>query len=505
METALNGKYAVWLQGWQGTGNGTPVAIGASFGADGGGHVTGGELDANGASGPQHLTINSTGGTYTAGPDPANNTGILACLNLATTAGSTPGSMTFRIALGGVAAGIAGKGRIIEFDDGSGSGTIAAGILRIQDATSFSATSLQSNYAFGLDGADSKGSSVSIAGSFGVSSAGGVTSIVSANADINDTGVSTSPTSSGPLTGGTGTIASISPTTGRATATFSIGTGHTYQWAIYMVNANEFFIIETDTLGSASSTPVTMLTSGRAVVTASSFSMASLSGGYIFHETGIASCNNSPCARVNLGLVNFGSIVVNNVPAANGQLNEYDQTNVSTGNQGPIIQQSIINAAYTVNSTSGRVVLSQTDSTLSFPVLYLASPATDGISAFIAGQDSSAMFGLAEFQTGLVNPTVYSTSVLAGNYLFGTEDPRSNGGTNNVGTLTIDSSGNAFGTKDRSGQIGLIGGETLAGTLAITNQNGQNGAGFIFLLTSSPSPTVRKSFTLMTLAAPKLR
>ena len=62
----------------------------------------------------------------------------------------------------------------------------------------------------------------------------------------------------------------------------------------------------------------------------------------------------------------------------------------------------------------------------------------------------------------------------------GVEIPAGIAGTNNVGTLTIGPSGSAFGTKDRSGQIGLIGGETLAGTLAITNQNGQNGVGFIF-------------------------
>ena len=56
------------------------------------------------------------------------------------------------MALGGLSGGVMTKGRIIEFDDGSGSGTIAAGMLRLQDATSFSLASLQPNYAFGLDG-----------------------------------------------------------------------------------------------------------------------------------------------------------------------------------------------------------------------------------------------------------------------------------------------------------------------------------------------------------------
>ncbi len=348
-EALLNKQYALWVQGWQASGAGTPVAIAASFGADGAGHVTGGDLDINGASGHQHLTISATGGTYTAGLD-STSAGNLACLNLVTTNGTTTGSMTFRMGLGGLSGGVMTRGRIIEFDDGSGVGTIAAGILRLQDPTSFSLASLQPNYAFGMDGTDSKGAPVSIAGSFGVSGTG---SIANGNADINDAGATAV---SGALTGGTGSIAGISATTGRGTATFTIGTGHAYNWAIYMVNASEFFIVETDTLGTSSSTPITILTSGRAVVTASSFTTTSLSGNYIFHQSGTASCNNNPCARVNLGLVNF------NNGGLNGQLNQYDQNDLNGGNQSPIVQQSIALGTYVVTASSGRVALSQTNS-----------------------------------------------------------------------------------------------------------------------------------------------
>ena len=99
------------------------------------------------------------------------------------------------------------------------------------------------------------------------------------------------------------------------------------------------------------------------------------------------------------------------------------------------MQQSIALGTYVVTGTSGRVALSQTNSqtALSLPVLYIASPPTDGISAFLAGQDSTAMFGLAEFQPA----QTYTTSALAGNYFFGTEDSRSNAVTNTVGTLSV--------------------------------------------------------------------
>ena len=251
-------------------------------------------------------------------------------------------------------------------------------------------------------------------------------------------------------------------TTGRGTATFSVGAG-AYNWAIYMVNASEFFIIETDSLNSS------QLTSGRAVVTASSFTTSSLSGNYIFHQSGIASCNNSPCARLNLGLINF-------VPGAGsgtftGQLNQYDKAMGSVTQ--PITSGNI--TTYAVSSPSGRVALSQPNSTLSFPVLYLVSPAFDGISAFVAGQDSTGMYGLAEFQPNVT----YSSTSLAGNYILGTEDPRSNSVANNVGTVIIDGSGNVFGTEDRGGHIGLITG-TISGTIVLTNFDNQNGTGFIF-------------------------
>lgn len=85
------------------------------------------------------------------------------------------------------------------------------------------------------------------------------------------------------------------------------------------------------------------------------------------------------------------------------------------------------------------------------------------------------MYGLAEFQPNVT----YSSTSLAGNYILGTEDPRSNSVANNVGTVIIDGSGNVFGTEDRGGHIGLITG-TISGTIVLTNFDNQNGTGFIF-------------------------
>ena len=71
-EALLNKQYAFWVQGWQGSLDDRnsrghcgpafrgPMALGTS-------PVTGGDLDINGASGPQHLVISATGGTYRVG------------------------------------------------------------------------------------------------------------------------------------------------------------------------------------------------------------------------------------------------------------------------------------------------------------------------------------------------------------------------------------------------------------------------------------------------------
>jgi hypothetical protein len=132
-EALLNGHYAILLHGFQGTGNGTPVAIAGSFTANGAGMITGGEEDINNASAPAHLTIVS-GSLYTLGSD------LRGCVQLSTTAGTT----VFRIAVqtGGtiVTSTIVSKGRIIESDDTTGTGTgmlaRAAGILQFQDTHS---------------------------------------------------------------------------------------------------------------------------------------------------------------------------------------------------------------------------------------------------------------------------------------------------------------------------------------------------------------------------------
>ena len=416
-ESMLNGEYAFVVQGFQGSGNGTPVAIAASFSADGAGNVTGGDFDINEAAGATHATISAS--SYTVGLD-STGSGNLGCLALSLSNGSTT---AFRFSLGGLnGSNVFSKGRIVEYDDVTGTGTRDSGVLLLQDASSFGLSHLQPRYAFGVDGVNSSGGHFASAGSFTVDTSGNISSGFQ---DANDAGSVT-----GEETGGTGKINAISTTTGRATMSLTVG-GQTTHQAIYMVNADEFFMLGTDPL---SSVPIQ---SGRAIATASSFSQSSLSGNYVIHTTGIVGgCTNSgssPCAHVSIGLVNLTS------GDFSGTVYDYDIT------INPLVLTTVIpsGATYAVDATSGRVTLAGAGGA---PVVYLATPTatTEPISAFLAsmtnssgGPDSRAAFGFAEVQP---NET-YSTSALAGNYFGGTEDPGDNTVRDEIDVFTLGSGG----------------------------------------------------------------
>jgi hypothetical protein len=436
---AANSQYAIFFQGLHGPGAGTPIALAASVSTDGAGHITGGEEDVNSASGPLHLTILSANSFYSVGPD---NRG---CLMLAFSGTNTTAATAaaYHFAVGGVNAGVASKGRIIEFDDASGTdaGTRGSGIIRLQDKTSFALAALHTRYAFGLDGFDFVGAHFAMGGAFTVDTSGNITA---GFLDVDDGGALQSGVS-----GATGTIATTatSATTGRETATLSwlaTGQNHSMSDAIYMVNANEFFIVQIDTF--AVGKPIS---SGRAVVTGSTFSNAALNGNVLIHSSG----SSAGAANVTLGILtlNNGSL--------NGTLTNYSAA-------GGLVSNPIAGGTYSVDATnSGRVTLAGIGS--GAPVLYVAAPAanTEPIATFIIGTDGSATFGLTEVQP----PGPYSVSSLSGNFVLGTEDPNDNTTNSAVGAVSITAvpfPGSYTATQDiiDSGgvlQVGLVDSETI--------------------------------------------
>jgi hypothetical protein len=429
-EALLTGQYTFLTQGFAGASLGTPVTSAASFTADGTGKITAGELDTNDTVTPKHLTINAAGSSYTVGSDHRG------CITLANSGGTTS---TFHIALGKITAGVAAKGRIIEFDDAAGTGTRAAGTIRLQDSSSFSLSSLHPNYAFGVDGwafASSQWQHFAAAGSFTVNSAGVVSN---GFADL-DQGGSVQST----LSAGTGVIAAISTTTGRGTMTYAIG-GHTFGFALYMINANEFFLASTDAVA------VGPVPCGRAIVTASSFTASSLSGNYIVHVAGAS----GGTASATLGLLTLSS------GSASGTLHSYDAV-------GGAASQSISGGTYAIDTTSGRVTFTGVGTHA--PVAYVTT-ATDGVSAFIVGTDTDAIFGVADAQPS----ATYSASSLSGSLFFGVEAALDNTVSDQVGVFSA-ASGTLSGVMDLSGQSGLSTDQALNAVLTI-NADGTGTAG----------------------------
>ena len=432
-ESLLNGHYAMLIQGFEGSGGGNPILIGASFTANGSGRITGGEEDTNDTVSAQNLAFDSTAGRslYTVGAD---NRG---CLQLTTSAGTT---MTLRFALGGINSGVASKGRIIEFDDGSGIGSRGSGILRLQDASSFVRSALQGQYAFGVDGWFINGNQFAHVGVVGAFSSDGNGNLSGLD-DTNINGLLSLDANDPPLQG---TIQPVSPATGRATGGFDV-----FNWAIYVINSSEFFVVGLDT---------TETSAGRAVATGNSFTANSLSGNYIAHSSG----NTNGKSSVDLQLLTM--------TPGGGQTGTLSGTVYSDGGGNGLQTTPLSNVAYNVDPASGRVVLGNPGDNL--PILYLTTP-TDGISGFLLGMGADAQMGLVEFQ-----PTqTYSNASAAGTYFSGTEDSGDNSVTDNVGAATVASSGSVSGMLDSSGSAGLSPGLPTNLSLTISNSNGTGNLG----------------------------
>lgn len=425
-EYNLNGQYAFLLNGFDDSGNATVVA--GSFAASSG-SITSGEQDYNNAaSGPAHQVI--TGGAYSLGSDDRG------CLTLSTASQNT----TYSFVLSTM---VSGTGRMIEFDDATGTGgTRMAGILR-QQQTGLALNLVLSNYAFGVSGRDSSDNPAAMAGSFTLNTTTG--NISNGYADLDDAGTLTTK-----ATGITGTLPGISAVTGRGSMTYALASG-AVDFTAYFVSPSEFFLVGADAVATA---PVS---SGEAIATSSSFSAASLMHGYIFGTSGYST--GSSGADVNIGQLSFDGVSV----VTGTMMEDKAGTSSSTAVPG--------GSTYAVDPVAGRVTFTGISAHL--PVAYLTDGTTDGIVAFVVGTDNSASSGIVEQQTS----APYSSNSLAGNYIVGTMSPADETITNQVGNLGF-TSGLAAGIEDESqpGANGLLVSQALNQTYTI-NADGTGNAG----------------------------
>ena len=454
-ESKLNGHYVFLLQGWTGSGLGTPFSTVTSFAANGSGGITGGEGDTNGQiTGAQHFTINATGGLYKLGKDPTG-AGDLGCVVLPNSLG---GSNTYTFSVGKPnGSSVYTKGRLIQWTDSTGTGNRGSGVMLLQ-TTPFGFPSTALNLAFGESGWDSTGAPFNGAGFLTMSATGAFSNLT---ADFNDAGtINFGLGSATPVSGAAGSGLSAAPdaTAGYAqlVANYTVGAStQTFHYATYQVNVNEYFIISTDTIA-----PLAPLASGRAILTGSSFTNFSLNGSYVGHGAG----STSSTAEVSLGLLTFTPAI------PQGSLTEtvytYQSPNpFNTANS---------TLPYAIDPGTGRVTIPGAAGTP--PLRYVATPNanTEPISAFVIETDNGATFGLLEPSAG----AGFTTAGLAGNYFFGTENPGDNTVTDQMGDIAVTGTlGACNGTGYSSGGTGLGSFPFVACSLAITSSNGLGNAG----------------------------
>jgi hypothetical protein len=286
----------------------------------------------------------------------------------------------------------------------------AAGIIRLQDATSFIASQFNGNYVMEFIGNDfqniQNGSRrVAIAGTF---AADGASAISSGTFDINDVGNITTDISFTPA--GTFTCCDAN---GHGTLNLQIGNAPLINF--YMIKSGDAFLIANDNnadvvqgTGEAIGVPST-----------ATFTQASLNGVSVLRGTAQSAT---------------GAVV--------------DIATVSADGKGASTVNDNINDAGTFNSTSavlnytvasnGRVTLTGGNT---LPVLYLYGPNQ----GFLVGTDPTVTLGILEPQAA----APFSNASFSGAYVFGTENPSASTVTTESGVLTADGKGSASGTSDQ--------------------------------------------------------
>ena len=420
-EGLLNGQYAIMLQGWSGTGTGSPILYAASFAADGTGRITGGQDQFNpyfASSAYSGAGVIPSASSFSVDPD---NRG---CLTLTDQEENT---FTLRFSLGGITGGIASKGDVIFDNEQSATPEHASGILRRQDPTAFSLSALAPNYVLGVDGFDDSGGTLShfaLMGSFAQS--GGTASSLAF--DENDGGKMLT-TGGIPEPTNFFTIQPVATGTGVTSATLNLPGGSPVTVEVYVINSSELFLVSLQLRPGPEF-------SGRAIATSSSFSASSISPNYIFRFTG----NSSGTASASIGLASFSSAGPPGISGSvSGTMDQYESGTASSQN---------LTGTYALGSLAGRLSITGASPAAS-PICYLTNP-IDGVSAFCISMDPSASLGVFDAQPA----ATYSSNSLSGNFYFGSDEPGDNTVPGLSGVVSI-SSASLKGVEDASAQSGL--------------------------------------------------
>jgi hypothetical protein len=413
-----------------------------SFIADGNGRLVSGIEDVNNTARPStNLAIS---GTYQMGSD---NRGVM-------TISSPLGTHTFRFALNLLGT----KGRLVSFDQ---SGVRGSGVIELQDTTAFDPSVLAGGYVLNLTGMDVYGARI---GALGLIFPDGSSFISGSSLDVNDGGI-VSPTFA-TFSG----IYSVDAT-GRGTATFSIPgfDGGAFNFAFYVVSANELLLISVDPLSFENP-----IFSGPAELQSGTpFTSDSFNGGSVFSMSG----TNGTAPEDTVGRLQFNG--GNNVTV------NFDQNN-----GGNVTVGGVLTGAFDVE-LNGRGTLNldnPADGSTTVWYLYAISPNT----AFVMDASTSTVaVGEMKAQAAVLP---FSNSNILGTYLFGSDEPivestpLDSGIAGFDGGSSVQGLGTVTGAEDISQTSTLSPSQVLRGTYSVSSVS-NNGRGVI-LLTSPSGKTI---------------
>jgi hypothetical protein len=378
----LKGNYVFYLNGFN---SATQWTLAGSFISDGKGNITSAMVDGNSVTGQPYATTLS--GTYS-----ISSTG----LNTMTIQSQVWGPMTIAFVLNST-----GNGRIIEYDDSTGQGSRASGVLRKADPTAFSLSKLNGGYVYGMAGADNFGRHMANVGVFTLASG----TISNGACEMNNGQYETCTFY--------GSVSAIDPTTGRGVTTVQSNIGTSHQ-AVYVVSAGELVMEEIDSVPSTN----TPLLVGKVVQQSGPFNNGSLNGNAVVYWQDIH-CGD--------GLDQSGASIFSF--AGNGSFNVVAMDEDLAGT---ITQDQPWQGSYSVQS-NGAVSFGAGD-----PAGFLVGQNK----AFLVGTGCNSLFLAMEPQTG--GP--FSNASIAGTYAAGTLAPLdytngknelSEGLADGLGTLTI--------------------------------------------------------------------
>ena len=496
----LTGPYAYLFQGYDDVVAGVlayqTASIG-SFTADGTGGINMGELDANHQSShPSGTTVAPQNflGTYIVNAD---SRGFITITTL-NNDGTTDQTFTYAISLKAPVspATVSTHGSLIRYDNDQLVGTKGSGQLLAQTSGAFSA-GLNGSYAFGFSGdtpclisctVGIASGPVATVGAFTTDGAGNLT------AGTADANIASFNFANAPLTGSYQSTDQNGRLQLEMTNT-SIADGlYPTNYAVYIVNANEAFVMSID-----KHSEFTLLAGTAQLQTSPSFSNASMNGAFVGYEN--AQSNPGLLGTTLQNVLNFSTATI--FRASGNGSGTCNTTNIDMGGLTGTIdnltgltnsdKNNLINAllgSYAATGTSACTVSSNGRGTFHYPnhsglisvllgLLGLPTGPPDARVVYLVAPNQgyfleTSYAGLGQFEPQTGAP--FSNATLNGTFVLGTIPASSLASINTSGYATADGAGHATFTLDENVGVGTLNvlqlGVAGSTTYNLSNNNG---------------------------------